>query len=211
MSSMEAEANSWNATPSKKSSTKGNSTNGNGSRLKPALFFSGRVHPGETPASWMMKGILEFLTGESPQAQLLRQLFVIYIVPILNPDGVVYGNNRCALAGELSSVEFIIGSVVRSAHVMLCCYLLNCVVLFCIVLYCIVLYCIVSYFIFLSEILYLCSLFKLYINNLINLLSYQFIFHYRCGFEQAVENSFKNKSSDNICTKKFYISDEKNT
>ena len=46
-------------------------------------------------------GMLEFLTGESPQAQLLRQIFVIYIVPILNPDGVVYGNNRCALAGEM--------------------------------------------------------------------------------------------------------------
>ena len=26
--------------------------------LKPALFFSGRVHPGESPASWMMKGMI---------------------------------------------------------------------------------------------------------------------------------------------------------
>ena len=67
--------------------------------LKPALFLSGRVHPGETPASWMMKGILDFLTSDCSQAKLLRQVFVIFIVPILNPDGVIYGNNRCSLAG----------------------------------------------------------------------------------------------------------------
>lgn len=67
--------------------------------LKPALFLSSRVHPGETPASWMMKGILEFLTSDCSQAQLLRQVFVIFIVPMLNPDGVTYGNNRCSLAG----------------------------------------------------------------------------------------------------------------
>ena len=53
--------------------------------LKPALFFSARVHPGETPASWMMKGMLDFLTSNSIQAQLLRQSFVIFIVPMLNP------------------------------------------------------------------------------------------------------------------------------
>ena len=68
-------------------------------QLKPALFLSCRVHPGETPASWMMKGMLEFLTSDCSQAVLLRQVFVIFIVPMLNPDGVMYGNNRCSLAG----------------------------------------------------------------------------------------------------------------
>jgi hypothetical protein len=68
-------------------------------QLKPALFLSGRVHPGETPASWMMKGIIEFLTSDNTSAKLLRKLFVFFIVPILNPDGVIYGNNRCSLAG----------------------------------------------------------------------------------------------------------------
>ena len=80
----------------------GNSANiGFGGRvsLKPALFFSCRVHPGEVPASWMMKGMLDFLTSHCIQAQLLRQSFVIFICPILNPDGVIYGNNRCSLAG----------------------------------------------------------------------------------------------------------------
>lgn len=67
--------------------------------LKPALFISCRVHPGETPASWMMKGMLDFLTSDCTQALLLRNAFVIYVVPMLNPDGVIYGNNRCSLAG----------------------------------------------------------------------------------------------------------------
>jgi len=42
---------------------------------------------GETPASWMMKGILDFLIGDSPEASALRQIFVFFVVPILNPDG----------------------------------------------------------------------------------------------------------------------------
>ena len=67
--------------------------------LKTAIVFSCRVHPGETPASWMMKGMIDFLTSDSNQARILRSVFVIFIVPILNPDGVIYGNNRCSLAG----------------------------------------------------------------------------------------------------------------
>jgi hypothetical protein len=64
-----------------------------------AIFISSRVHPGETPASWIMKGLLDFLVDNSEAARILRQNFVFFIVPMLNPDGVMYGNNRCSLAG----------------------------------------------------------------------------------------------------------------
>ena len=47
----------------------------------------------------MMKGILDFLTSENEQAALLRSIFVFKIVPMLNPDGVVFGNNRVSLSG----------------------------------------------------------------------------------------------------------------
>jgi hypothetical protein len=65
-------------------------------RRKKRVVLTGRVHPGEAPASWMMKGFLDFLTGDSKEAALLRSLFVFKIVPMLNPDGVIYGNNRWA-------------------------------------------------------------------------------------------------------------------
>ena len=59
-----------------------------------------RVHPGETPSSWMMRGVIQFLTGSSDTARALRDRFVFKIVPMLNPDGVIIGNTRCNLAGR---------------------------------------------------------------------------------------------------------------
>lgn len=37
---------------------------------KKAVVVSARVHPGESQASWMMKGLLEFITGSDPVAQV---------------------------------------------------------------------------------------------------------------------------------------------
>lgn len=70
------------------------------SKLKRAVVVTARVHPGETNSSWMMKGLIDYLTGNSADAKLLRDMFVFKIVPMLNPDGVVIGNYRCSLAGR---------------------------------------------------------------------------------------------------------------
>ncbi|XP_054632653.1 cytosolic carboxypeptidase 2 [Dunckerocampus dactyliophorus] len=67
---------------------------------KKAVVVTARVHPGETNGSWMMEGFLDFLLGDSADAQLLRDTFVFKVVPMLNPDGVVVGNYRCSLAGR---------------------------------------------------------------------------------------------------------------
>ncbi|GFS24864.1 cytosolic carboxypeptidase 2 [Elysia marginata] len=67
---------------------------------KKAVVVTSRVHPGESNASWMMKGFLDFVTGSSPDAKLLRDTFIFKVVPMLNPDGVVVGNYRCSLAGR---------------------------------------------------------------------------------------------------------------
>jgi murein tripeptide amidase MpaA len=66
---------------------------------KKGIFLSARVHPGESNASWMMKGVLDFLTSNAAEARALRDHFVFKIVPILNPDGVINGNYRCSLSG----------------------------------------------------------------------------------------------------------------
>uniref|UniRef100_A0A8W8N7I6 Peptidase M14 domain-containing protein n=1 Tax=Magallana gigas TaxID=29159 RepID=A0A8W8N7I6_MAGGI len=67
---------------------------------KKAVVITSRVHPGECNSSWMMKGFLDYLTGNSADAKLLRDTFIFKIVPMLNPDGVIVGNYRCSLAGR---------------------------------------------------------------------------------------------------------------
>ncbi|XP_074985302.1 cytosolic carboxypeptidase 2 isoform X2 [Caretta caretta] len=67
---------------------------------KKAVVLSARVHPGETNGSWVMRGFLDFILSDSPDAQLLRELFIFKVVPMLNPDGVIVGNYRCSLAGR---------------------------------------------------------------------------------------------------------------
>ncbi|KAL7884228.1 hypothetical protein AOLI_G00069980 [Acnodon oligacanthus] len=69
-------------------------------RNRPVVFLTARVHPGETNASWVMKGTLEFLMSSSPLAHSLRESYIFKIIPMLNPDGVINGNHRCSLSGE---------------------------------------------------------------------------------------------------------------
>uniref|UniRef100_A0A7S4NYK6 Peptidase M14 domain-containing protein n=2 Tax=Guillardia theta TaxID=55529 RepID=A0A7S4NYK6_GUITH len=63
------------------------------------VFVSARVHPGESPASYMCHGLIEFLLSSTPLAQLLRKHITFMIVPMLNPDGVFLGNYRTAFCG----------------------------------------------------------------------------------------------------------------
>ena len=40
------------------------------SDMRRAVMLTSRVHPGETNGSWMMKGLLDFLTGDSADAKV---------------------------------------------------------------------------------------------------------------------------------------------
>lgn len=64
------------------------------------IFIMARVHPGASPASFVAQGLLEFLLGNHPTAKVLREKFVFKILPMMNPDGVFLGNNRCNLVGQ---------------------------------------------------------------------------------------------------------------
>lgn len=67
---------------------------------KLTFVITARVHPGETNASWMMRGLLKYLTDDdNEEATALRKRATFKIVPMLNPDGVINGNYRCSLAG----------------------------------------------------------------------------------------------------------------
>jgi murein tripeptide amidase MpaA len=62
---------------------------------KPTVFLTARVHPGETPASYVLNGILNFILNEKSElAKILRDRFVFKVIPILNPDGVYRGYYR---------------------------------------------------------------------------------------------------------------------
>ncbi|OCT83803.1 cytosolic carboxypeptidase 2 [Xenopus laevis] len=76
------------------------STNLTTSAKKKAVVVTARVHPGETNGSWMMKGFLDFILSDSPDAQVLRDTFIFKVVPMLNPDGVIVGNYRCSVSGR---------------------------------------------------------------------------------------------------------------
>ena len=46
---------------------------------KSIIVLTARVHPGETPSSWIMRGILHFITGSSEFANELRQRFIFKV------------------------------------------------------------------------------------------------------------------------------------
>jgi murein tripeptide amidase MpaA len=66
--------------------------------VRRAIILSSRVHPGESNASFLMHGVLEYLTSDDEGSKYLRNNFVFKIIPMLNPDGVIIGNYRCSLS-----------------------------------------------------------------------------------------------------------------
>eukprot|EP00854_Cymbomonas_tetramitiformis_P019492 gene19492-23307_t len=71
----------------------------NPGRRKPTVMICARVHPGETPASYVMAGFLNFITSDHPDAEALRKEVIFVVVPMLNPDGTFLGNYRCCSLG----------------------------------------------------------------------------------------------------------------
>ena len=79
---------------------------------KPVVFISSRVHPGETPSSYVINGFIRFLISNDDRAVLLRSLFVFKIVPMINPDGVFRGFFRTDTRGNDLNRQYLNPSIV---------------------------------------------------------------------------------------------------
>ena len=68
---------------------------------RPVVVVTARVHPGESCASWVARGMLAWLAFDrDPLAERMRTLMVVKMVPMLNPDGVDLGSTRCSSVGD---------------------------------------------------------------------------------------------------------------
>ena len=67
---------------------------------RPCIILTSRVHPGESNSSFVIHGLIEFITGDSDSAKLLRKKYIFKIIPMLNPDGVINGCFRTNLRGK---------------------------------------------------------------------------------------------------------------
>jgi murein tripeptide amidase MpaA len=67
---------------------------------KPVCWITAGQHPGEPMSSWFVEGLLHRLLDEDDGLALaLRERAVIYVVPIVNPDGRLQGRLRTNVAG----------------------------------------------------------------------------------------------------------------
>lgn len=73
---------------------------------KKRIYIHGRIHPSETPASWHLDSMIDELVSDSPLGESFRRQAVFYILPFVNPDGVVAGMSRSNSKGVNMEINY---------------------------------------------------------------------------------------------------------
>lgn len=68
-------------------------------KKKSVMYIQARLHAAETHGSFIMRNILLELTANYQKYDAILSSYIIKLVPMLNPDGVVIGNSRSSLSG----------------------------------------------------------------------------------------------------------------
>ncbi|KAL7286509.1 hypothetical protein TKK_0019245 [Trichogramma kaykai] len=68
-------------------------------KMRRCIVLIARIHPGESPSSFVCQGFVDFVVSAHPIAKILRDYFMFKIVPMINPDGVYVGNYRSNCLG----------------------------------------------------------------------------------------------------------------
>lgn len=66
---------------------------------KKRIWIHGRAHPSEQPCSWHLEAMINELTSGSEYSKSLLAQTIFYIVPFINPDGVIGGFSRSSSTG----------------------------------------------------------------------------------------------------------------
>lgn len=71
---------------------------------KKIIVVNARTHPGEASCSWVLDGLIDFLTKEPKEPAIglwMKEANICFhIMPMLNVDGVFMGNYRTGIVGE---------------------------------------------------------------------------------------------------------------
>jgi murein tripeptide amidase MpaA len=65
-----------------------------------AIFVMARQHPGECQGSYVCEGVVDKLLSKTKEAEFLLKNYVVYVIPMINVDGVVFGHYRTNLSGK---------------------------------------------------------------------------------------------------------------
>lgn len=73
---------------------------------KKRVWIHSRIHPSESPASYLLDAFLEELTDSSASSKAIREKFDFHILPFINPDGVANGYARCNALGVNQEINY---------------------------------------------------------------------------------------------------------